>query len=607
MSNKENELPSFDWNSADWDQLQNIMTAASEQSQAMIHTYMEGLTADSASATNADPLNIAQSFLDFTSQMVSEPQKLIENQMSLFQDYAKLWDYTAKKQAGEEVNPVIDTGRDKRFKGQEWSENTTFDFIKQAYLLMSKHVMTTVNNAQGLDSKEQQKVDFYMRQMVDAMSPSNFILTNPEVLQATMDSKGDNLIKGMNNMLKDMKDGGDSMPLISMVDKSQFEVGKNVAVTPGKVVFRNDMLELIQYAPTTETVQKVPMLIFPPWINKFYILDLNTKKSLVQWLTNQGFTTFMVSWVNPKTEHRTKGLEAYLQEGYVEAMKVVQEITGEKSIHATGYCVGGTMLATALAYLHGSGQGDMVKSATFLTTLTNFETAGEITVFIDEEQINAIKEKMKPKGYLDGKAMALTFNMLRSNDLIWSYMVNNYLLGKDPMAFDLLYWNCDSTNQAEACHSEYLENMYLNNLLKEPGGITLSGVDIDLSKIDTPCYILATKDDHIAPADSVYDLRNIISGPAKFVLGGSGHIAGVVNPPLDGNSGGKYQFWENDAKADDLMGFMAGATEHSGSWWPHWVKWLSKRSRTTTAPRIPGEGGHKALMDAPGSYVQEKV
>ncbi|WND01927.1 class I poly(R)-hydroxyalkanoic acid synthase [Temperatibacter marinus] len=607
MSNEQNEQNNFPWSEEELKTLSDIMVKASEQSQSLFTEYLSKIPTESPPSGMPDPFHLMKNYFSMTNEMMKHPEKLVSHQMALFEDYGRLWDHATKKQAGEDVEDIIDSSRDKRFKSKDWSENTTFDFIKNSYLLLSKHIYASLESLEGIDHHEKEKIDFFTKQMVDAFSPSNFIMTNPDVLKETMETKGENLMKGMQNMMHDLQEGQNSVPLISMVDKSQFEVGKNVAVTKGKVVFKNDLIELIQYAPTTNKIKKAPMVFFPPWINKYYILDLNEKKSIVQWLVNQGFTTFMVSWVNPTAEHRDKGLDNYLQEGYLEALKVVQEITGEKAIHTTGYCVGGTMLTAALAYLQATNQAEMIKSASLFTTLTNFDDAGELLTFIDEEQVAGIKSMMASQGYMDGKAMALTFNMLRSNDLIWSYLINNYLLGKEPMAFDLLYWNSDSTNQAEKCHSEYLENMYLHNKLKDPEGVTLCDVPLDLSQIDTPLYILATVDDHIAPAQSVYSLRNRVKSPARFVLGGSGHIAGVINPPLADNTGGKYWYMVNDAKADTLDDYMANTEKHEGSWWPDWLTWLNKRSKRQTEPRIPGEGPYPALEDAPGSYVKVKA
>lgn len=593
------------WSSEDWAQLSAVMKAATDQTSGMMQTYMDTLPKEQKSAL--DPLNIMSGFYDYSKLIMEDPMALVNQQKAFFDDSMKLWDYATKAESGQKPDPIIDSSHDKRFQNPLWSENTGFDLIKQAYLLLAKHMMVPTEQMEGLDDKSRQKVDFYIKQMVDAISPSNFMMLNPEVLVATMESGGQNLINGLQNLIADLQENEGRAPLISLVDKSAFKLGENIAATPGKVVFRNDLIELIQYSPTTDDVKKIPMVFFPPWINKYYILDLNHKKSMVRWMVDQGYTVFMVSWVNPKAAHRHKGLKNYLHEGYIEAIKVAQEITGEKAVHTTGYCVGGTMLSAALAYMQVTDQAKMVKSATFLTTLTDFSQAGELTVFIDDDQIAAMKQSMKEKGYMDGKALALTFNMLRSNDLIWSYMVNNYLLGKKPTAFDLLYWNSDSTNQAEACHGEYLEEMYLKNTLREPGGLVLDGVPIDLRSIDIPTYILATKDDHIAPASSVYALRHLTSGPARFVLGGSGHIAGVINPPLGADNPGKYQYWTNDRKAEDLTDFLTDADQHAGSWWQDWRAWLDKRSQATTKARIPGQGGYECLYDAPGDYVKEKA
>ena len=387
-----------------------------------------------------------------------------------------------------------------------------------------------------------------------------------------------------------------------MTDFDAFEVGKNLAITPGKVVFRNELFELIQYSPSTDEVYSTPVLIFPPWINKFYILDLTSEKSFVRWAVGKGYTLFVVSWVNPTSDHRDMGFEDYLKKGYLEAMTVVQEITGQPSVHTIGYCVAGTFLSMALAYLKATGRDKWVRSATFFTAQIDFEESGELSVFIDEDQIKSIERQMETKGYLDKRSMAMTFNMLRANDLIWSYVVNNYLLGKEPVAFDLLYWNCDSTNLSATMHAQYLKNMYLENNLVKPGKIVVDGVPIDLTTIDTPAYIQAGRLDHIAPPHSVYKMTQHFKGPIRFLLAGSGHIAGVVNPP----EAKKYQYWTNDDLPDSLDAFIEGSTETPGSWWGDWHTWLSKRSGKKIPARKPGEGPYPALADAPGTYVKVK-
>ncbi|WCL53112.1 PHA/PHB synthase family protein [Gimibacter soli] len=577
-----------------------FVSDAAGKSQQMIEEFLESQPTEVRSAL--DPMNLTPAILDLTRKMVADPNAFMRNQISFFEDYLKLVDASARRMAGMETMPVIEpTKGDKRFKAAGWSEQAPFDFIKQSYLLASRYIMQMVSNVHGLDPKEARKVEFFTKQMVDAASPSNFLLTNPEAIQATIESKGENLVRGMQHLLDDFQ-RNEGMPLVKMVDDSKFAVGENLATTPGKVVFRNRLFELIQYSPTTKDVYATPIVIFPPWINKFYILDLSAEKSFVSWAVAQGFTVFIVSWVNPDASYADCDIATYVNEGFLEAITVVQEITGEPSVHAVGYCVAGTILSMVLAYLHAEGREGIVKSATFFTAQVDFSEAGDLSVFIDDEQLALIDRMMTEKGYLDKRAMALTFNMLRSNDLIWSYVVNNYLMGREPMAFDLLYWNCDSTNLPRAFHKQYLNWMYKSNALVEPGAIEIMGQPIDLTSVETPCYIQAGREDHIAPPRSVFKITEQFQGPMRFVLAGSGHIAGVVNPP----AANKYQYWTNDNRYKGFDAFLDGATETLGSWWPDWAAWLGTRSGKKVPAREPGKGPHKALEDAPGSYVKVK-
>jgi polyhydroxyalkanoate synthase len=444
-------------------------------------------------------------------------------------------------------------------------------------------------------------VDFYARQFVDAMSPSNFLLTNPEVLRKTAETGGENLLKGLNNLLTDLEQGKGKLH-IKMTDMDAFKVGENIGVSPGKVIYQNDLMQLIQYAPATETVLKRPLLIAPPWINKFYILDLRPRNSFVRWAVSQGHTVFMISWVNPDERLAEKGFEDYMTEGYLAALDAIEQATGEREVNAIGYCLGGTLLGSTLAYMAAKKDG-RIKSATFFVTMMDFAEAGELGVFIDEEQLSSLEDKMNKRGYLEGSEMATTFNMLRANDLIWSFVVNNYLLGNDPFPFDLLYWNADSTRMPARMHSFYLRKMYQENLLKDPSGITLAGVPIDLRKIKTPAYFLSTREDHIAPWKSTYRGTQLLSGPKRFVLAASGHIAGVVNPP----EGGKYSHWINTDLPPDAEAWFKGATEIAGSWWPDWHRWVTALGKEQVPARVPGEGRLKAIEDAPGSYVQVRL
>ena len=576
------------------------MANIAERSQRLVTEFLERQSTDQGA--NLDPLNIGSAFLEMTAHMMTDPAKLVQAQMNLWQDYMRLWQSTTRRLMGEPTEPVAEPDRgDRRFKHEAWDENQIFDFIKQSYLLTARWMQSTVNDVEGMDSKTAKKVDFYTRQFADAMAPSNFVVTNPAVLRATLESGGENLVNGLENLLEDIERGKGQLH-IKMTEPDAFELGRDIAVTPGKVVFQNELLQLIQYTPTTETVYKTPLLIIPPWINKFYILDLRAKNSFVKWAVEQGFTVFIVSWVNPDEKLAQKSFDDYMIEGPLAALDAIKQATGEREINVIGYCLGGTLLAATLAYMHVK-KDTRVKSATFLAAMTDFTEAGELGVFIDEEQLTALEEKMTEKGYLEGSHMAGTFNMLRANDLIWSFVVNNYLMGQDPFPFDLLYWNADSTRMPAAMHSFYLRKMYQENLLVKPGGIELAGVPIDLTRIKTPAFFLSTKEDHIAPWASTYAATQLLSGPVRFVLAASGHIAGVVNPPANG----KYSHWTNAKCPESPDDWIAGAKEHPGSWWPEWAKWAAKYAGKQVPARVPGDGKLKPIEDAPGSYVRVKA
>ena len=579
-------------------ELSKAMTNIAERSQRIVTDFLSRQGGDKSMGLS-DPMNIGEAFLQMTSKLMADPSKLMEAQMNLWQDYLSLWQSTARRLMGEEAKPVVEAEKgDRRFKDELWEQNEVLDFIKQSYLLSARWMQGVVNNVEGMDSQSAKKVDFYTRQFIDAMSPSNFVATNPEVLRATVESGGENLLKGLNHLLEDLERGKGKLS-IRMTDTDAFKVGENIATTPGKVVYRNDLMELIQYTPTTETVHKTPLLILPPWINKFYILDLRPKNSFIRWAVAQGHTVFVCSWVNPDETLAKKSFQDYMLEGPLAAFDAIEKATGESKINAVGYCIGGTLLASTLAYMAAKGD-DRVLSATYFTTMTDFTDAGELSVFIDEAQLQALEERMNTQGFLDGSEMAGTFNMLRANDLIWSFVVNNYLLGKEPFPFDLLYWNSDSTRMPAAMHSFYLRNMYQNNKLIEPGGITLNGEPIDLRKIKVPTYMISTREDHIAPWKSTFAATQLYSGPVRFVLSASGHIAGVVNPP----EAGKYCFWTNAKKIKDPEVWLKGATQTEGSWWPDWNTWVSKTAGAQIPARQPGSGKLKALEDAPGSYVK---
>jgi polyhydroxyalkanoate synthase len=538
---------------------------------------------------------------------MTDPTKVVQAHMSLWQDYMNLWQSAASRVFGHDPGPVVEPERgDRRFKDAAWNENQVFDFIKQSYLLTARWLQSTVRNVEGLDDKTAQKVDFYTRQFVDALSPSNFVLTNPEALRATVESRGENLVKGLQNLLADLERGKGRLS-ISMTDVTAFKVGQNIATTPGKVIFRNDLIELIQYQPTTDTVCQVPLLIIPPWINKYYILDLRRENSFIKYAVDQGHTVFVISWVNPDARLARKSFEDYMFEGPLAAMDAIRDASGANGVNLVGYCIGGTLLACTLAYIAGKGGMTLagrVKSATFLTTMVDFKEAGELGVFIDDAQISALEEKMNERGYLEGGEMATTFNMMRANDLIWSFVVNNYLLGKDPFPFDLLYWNSDSTRMPAAMHSFYLRRMYHENRLAEPGGITLGGVALDLGKIKCPAYIVATREDHIAPWKSAYRATQLYKGPIKFVLAASGHIAGVVNPP----AAKKYCHWVNDRLPANPDEWLADGRQIEGSWWPDWDAWAKGFAGPRgVKARVPGAGKLKALADAPGGYVHMRA
>ena len=489
--------------------------------------------------------------------------------------------------------------RDKRFSAAEWHENPVFDTIRQSYLAISDQLLGSVDKVEGIDEAARQRMKFATKSFVDAMSPSNFALTNPEVMRRTVETRGDNLLDGLSNMLADIKAGQ-----MSQSKAGAFELGRNLAMTPGKVIHETRLFQLIHYTPTTEKVLETPLVVFPPWINRFYILDLTAEKSFVKWCVAEGVSLFMVSWKSADESFADVTLDDYVA-AQIEAVDVIRDALGVQSVHTIGYCVAGTTLAATLALLAARGEADKVASATFFTAQVDFEKAGDLTLFLGDETMGLLGSLTEDKGYLDGRYMAATFNLLRGRDLIWSYVVNNYLMGKEPAPFDLLHWNGDTTNLPASWHRDYLENFYKQNKLVRAGAIIVDGTPIDLGKIETPAYIQAGREDHIAPPESVWRLMDHLSGPKRFVLAGSGHIAGVVNPP----SSGKYQYWINDGEAPSLETFVAGATEHKGSWWPDWIEWLRSQAPATVKvedARVPGAGKYKAIEDAPGRYVKSK-
>jgi polyhydroxyalkanoate synthase len=554
---------------------------------------------DGPARSMADELGVSKAFFETWARMLSDPFRLAETQVKLWQDYWSLWQHSWLKLIGQNAPPVAEPPRgDRRFKHEDWQNNFIYDYIKQSYLIAAKHLQQSVAGVQGLDEHTARKVDFYTRQYIDALAPTNFVLTNPEAMRETLTTGGQNLIKGFAHLLEDLTRGNGGQLKLKMTDEQAFKIGENIALTPGKVVFQNELMQLIQYAPATEQVYGTPLLIIPPWINKYYILDLREKNSFVKWAVEQGHTVFVVSWVNPDSRFAHKTFEDYLNDGPLAALEAVEGATGEHEVNVIGFCLGGTLLATALGYLRAK-RDQRVKSATFFATLIDFERPGELEVFVDEEQVDALEKRMEQRGYLEGSEMATTFHMLRANDLIWSFVVNNYLLGRDPFPFDLLYWNSDSTRMPAAMHSYYLRNMYVRNLLPKPGGITLNDTPIDLTKVDIPIYFISTIEDHIAPWKSTYAGARLLKAPVRFVLGGSGHIAGIINPP----SANKYGYWTNEALADVPEAWLKDAVHHPGSWWVDWSKWIAERGGENVPARVPGAGKLKVIEDAPGSYV----
>jgi polyhydroxyalkanoate synthase len=590
-----------DSNLPDPNEISKAVANIAERSQRLVSEFLSR-QAEEPGFSLADPMNVGQAFFEMMGRLMADPSKLVEAQVNLWTDYMKLWQNTAKRIMGEVSEPVATpSDEDRRFKDEAWQNNEVFDFIKQSYLLSARWIQGVVGNVEGLDEKTAKKVDFYTRQFVDAMAPSNFAITNPEVLRRTVESGGENLVKGLNNLLADLERGKGKLA-IKMTDLDAFKVGENIAVTPGKVVFRNDLIELIQYDPATPNVLERPLMIIPPWINKYYILDLRPKNSLIKWAVEQGHTVFMLSWVNPDESLADKTFADYMFEGPLAALDAIKKSTGHDKVNAIGYCLGGTLLATTLSYM-AAKKDDRIASATFFATMVDFQEAGELEVFIDEEQLAALEDRMNKRGFLEGSEMATTFNMLRANDLIWSFVINNYLLGKEPFPFDLLYWNSDSTRMPAAMHSFYLRNMYQRNLLRQPGGIEIDGVPIDLRRIKIPVYILATREDHIAPWKSTFAATQLYGGPIKFVLSASGHIAGVVNPP----AGGKYCYWVNNKKAKTPDEWFQGTQQREGSWWPDWQDWIEKLSNKRVKARQPGGGKLKPLAPAPGTYVAARL
>jgi len=579
------------------DQRLLIMGQIAERSQKLLKSLAANPTSLGASAT--DSLSFAPIVIELMRRLITQPTSLIEAQLSLWQNYIELWQNTSKKLLGQDVEPVIKPGQgDRRFRDAAWDDDAIFNVIKQSYLLTSRWMMQFVDGIDDLDDKTRQKIDFYTRQFVDLMAPSNFVATNPEVLRATLSTGGNNLLRGFNHLLEDLNRGQGKLA-IKMTDPHAFEVGKNLATTPGKVIFQNDLMQLIQYAPSTADVYKRPLLIVPPWINKYYVLDLCPKNSFINYAVDQGLTVFVISWVNPDKRDAEKTFEDYMLEGPLAALDAIEQATGETEVNAIGYCLGGTLLASTLAYMTAK-RDKRIKTTAFFTTLIDFENPDDLGVFIDEDQLAAMDQMMTEQGSPDGWELAATFSTLRANDLIWSFVINSYLMGEEPFPFDLLFWNSDSTRMPYVMHSFYLRKFYQENKLVEPDGVTLGGVPIDLKKVRIPTYFLSTKEDHIAPWMSTYAATQLFRGKNTFVLAGSGHIAGVVNPATSG----RYGYWLNDKLPADPKDWLEGAAHQEGSWWSHWKTWIADQSGPKVKARIPGKGKLKAIEDAPGSYIR---
>ena len=576
---------------------------AMENSGRALAAYLK--PRESGELKDNPPSEIAEVIKTFTTvaeYWLTDNARSSDLQTRIAKDYLDLWGSSVRRLAGEEVRPAIEPSpRDKRFKDPEWKSNQFFDFVMQLYLLTTRWAQDLVRDAEGVDPHTRKKAEFYMQQITNAIAPSNFVLTNPEVLRETLSSNGQNLVRGMTMLAEDIEAGHGTLR-IRQSDPSNLTVGVNMATTPGKVIFQNELMQLIQYEPATENVLRTPLLIVPPWINKFYILDLRPEKSFIKWCVDQGITVFVISWVNPDRELGKKTFEDYMKQGPLAAMDVIEQVTGEMKVHTAGYCVGGTLLATTLAWL-AEKRRVRVTSATFFAAQVDFTHAGDLLVFVDEAQISALERDMEEAGVLEGSKMAMAFNMLRSNDLIWSYVVSNYLKGQPPSSFDLLHWNSDATRMPAANHSYYLRNCYLENRLST-GSMVIDDTLLDLSKVKVPVYNLATREDHIAPAESVLYGSQFFGGPVKYVLSGSGHIAGVINPP----SGGKYQFWTNDNIKDvSLADWIKGAQEHKGSWWPDWRAWLQSIDAEQVPARAVGSETMPPIEDAPGSYVRVRA
>ncbi len=582
--------------------VESLVALSANLTQAMTHAnqvYSTALLEQARPGANwqPDPLGVQPALNEVWAHLARQPETLRDAHAQLWQRYADIWHkHAAYMLTGK--TPDDEPSRDKRFRDPEWRSNPAFSMLRESYLATSHFITDLVDKAEGVDEATKRKAAFFIKQAVDAASPSNFLVTNPAALRALLQTHGESLVKGVNNFAEDMKRGRGALA-ITQTDMAAYKVGENIATAPGKVVFRNGVFELIQYAPSTEAVYATPLLIFPPWINKFYILDLQPKNSMIRWLTGHGYTVFLVSWVNPDESMQNVSFEDYMRDGVYAAIEAVQDATGAERVNTVGYCVGGTLLAATLAHMAKTGD-ERISSATFFAAQADFKCAGDLLVFADEAGIEYLEDKMKTEGgVLDAQTMADTFNALRSNDLIWNYVVDNYYIGKQPPPFDLLFWNADQTRMPGALHLFYLRKFYRENALAE-GQLTLLGHNIKLSDVKVPIFMQSSKEDHIAPAASVYRTAEAFGGPVEFMMAGSGHIAGVINHP----DAHKYQYWTNPNLKGGIEDWLAFAQEHPGSWWPYWDQWLKNFSGPHVPARAPGEGKLKPLADAPGEYVK---
>ena len=582
-------------------ELRRSLAHAAEKSAHLIGDFAARQAA-SGKVVFADELGVGKAFLELAAKIMANPYRMAEAQMNLWWDYMSLWQSSLLKLMGAPGEPVVLPAEgDPRFRHDDWQEYFLFDFIKQSYLITSRWLNDTIASVEGLDPAARRKIDAFTRQYIDALAPSNFALTNPEVFRETIATGGQNLVRGLANLLHDIEHGNVQLR-ISITDTKAFELGVNIAMTPGKVVFQNDVMQLLQYEPATPKVRRRPLLVVPPWINKYYLLDLRERNSLVRWCVDQGITVFVISWVNPGPALAGKGFDDYVLDGPIAALDAIEQATGEREAQALGYCLGGTMLAATLGYLAGRGEKRIV-GATFLATLVDFVRTGESGLMLDESGGAAAGRTLDANDFLDSTELATTFSMLRSNDLIWSFVINNYLMGRDPFPFDLLHWNQDATRIPARTHAYYLAELYAQNKLRQPGGIVIGGVPIDLGKVVAPAYFVAAIEDHVAPWRASYGGIRLLRGKTRFVLAGSGRVLGIINPP----AAGKYGYWTNDRTPAEAEQWFAGATQQPGSWWTDWLAWLEPRLGAQVAPRIPGRARLPVIEPAPGSYVKMRA